>query len=292
MKRLAALFAYCLISALATAQEAQALPPGVYLLPPHFYPGDLVELHISLPGAGPSSYGEIPPPAPESDYEIVKVVHESSGKQASLVLFFIPWKSGSIDFLPYMLKGLSSPGLRLHVKSLLSDSEPRLQGMRGFIFLRGTKSFVAFLISGISALILLAWAFLSFFYPLLQRRIKLQLSRRPYRRYLHQTRILRKRLNAGDEAYFYALLSAAFRSWASARLFQDFSSLTAGELAQGGLSGSRFSQALGEDSACVAAILKRADMVRFADLASSRHEREEDLGSLTRVVDGMEANRA
>jgi len=80
------------------------------------------------------------------------------------------------------------------------------------MFLRGTKTLVAILFSSLAALILLVWACLGIVFPFVRRILAVRRSRRPYKRFMHESRILRKRLGEGDEGYFYFLLSKAFRA--------------------------------------------------------------------------------
>jgi hypothetical protein len=300
MKR--ALLAACLALASAAGAMAQGaaqipgkaqLPQGAYLLPPNFKPGNLVELRLALPSGHSGGKRELKLPSQAEQYEITRIVLEPGKKGDSLSVFFIPWKPGSITIRSFQTEGITVPEVGIYAQSSLEGDSARVRPLRGLVFLRGTKTLAALILSSVAAAVLAAWACLAFAFPFLRRLWSRNRARRPYKRFLHDMRVLRRRLGDGDEAYFYFLLSRAFRAYASARIFPAFSSLTSGEI-----SGNREGLApdgdigLGEEREALAGVLTRSDMVRFARAPSDRLTRDADSGEIARIVEKLEAHYA
>lgn len=278
-----------ILSARLWSQAEAVLPAGAYLLPPRFNAGDVVELRLPLKGGQPRGKRELRVPEYGEDYEIRSVLMESGSQGATLSIFFIPWKSGNIAIPPFREDGVEFPGASINVQSILGGDGEKVRPPRGFLFLPGTRTMVVIALSSLAALVLSAWAIAAFLLPFASRLASARRERRPYKRFQHELRILRKRMEDTDRSYFYALLSRAFRAYAEARLLPGFASMTAGEIGRGGQA---LTGILGKDGDEAAAVLMRSDLVRFAERPSSRGEREGDAALLSKVVDAMEAERA
>jgi hypothetical protein len=284
------------LASLGAQKQAPILPEGAYLLPYDFHPGDLVELKLPIQAAASNGKRELRLPDGSQDYEIKRILLESSPKGSTLTLFFIPWIPGEIKIVPFETEGARFPGATVYARSLLSGDDEKPRPPRGLLFLPGTKTLIAVIASSLAALALAVWAAAAFLMPFLSRLLSVRRARKPFRRFQHELRIMRKRLKDEDQAYFYALLSRAFRAYASARLFPAFASLTAGEFGTALAVKTRGMparlEALGEDREFVARVLMRSDMVRFADSLYLRTERVEDMERLSRIVENLEAQRA
>jgi hypothetical protein len=279
---------------LAAEEGKPILPEGAYLLPPDFRPGDLVELRLPMPALAKAGKRELRLPAQSGDYEIKRMLAESGGKGSTMSIFFIVWKSGETRLAPFESEGARFPGATVWAKSSLTGEGEKMRPLRSLLYLPGTRTLVAASASCLAALALVAWAFAAFLMPFLSRILSRRRARMPYRRFQHELRIMRKRLGDEDGAYFYGLLSRAFRAYASSRLFPEFASLTSGELGKAAreLEPSAGFADLGGERAFVAQALSRADFVRFAGASSPPDERRGDMEGLSRIVEGLEASRA
>jgi hypothetical protein len=316
IRELAALAFVCALlpAARLPAEPPVVLPEGAYILPPDFHPGDVVELRlpvqVSAKGVLKPGKRELRLPGVSEDYDITKILLETGPKGSTMSLFFVAWKAGAIKLAAFESEGARFPGATVVALSILSKDEEKARPPRGPLFLPGTRTFAAVIASCLAALILAAWAMIAFIMPLMNRMLSVRRARKPFRRFQHELRIMRKRLKDEDQAYFYALLSRAFRSYASSRLFPAFASLTAGEFAPANAgefapaNAGEFAPAkaampndagldgLGSDREFVASVLMRADLVRFADSGSGQAERVQDMERLSRIVERLEESRA
>jgi len=265
------------------ARDALAgLPAGAALVPPVFYPSDVVELRLPLPEGWDGKAPQPPASGDETSFLSVEAVRTGT-KGSELRLKLVAWRPGAFT-VPAFGSGSSRFGpFALRAESYIGATGAGFAPPRPPRLLRGTRAMIAAAFALFAVAALAAIGFHSFVLPWARRFGRRIREKRPYARFSHDVRIALKRRDDGDPRIFYDYLSAAFRRYALKRCGRGAASLTPAEAA-----GRAGAAAFGADAAEVSRILGRSDLVRFAALSSERGERAADADSLLRAVARME----
>jgi hypothetical protein len=264
---------------------AAGLPAGWSILPPLFFPGDLVELRVPL---GPGwRGGEALAPESSETLEIVSAeLRKGASGSSELRIKFIAWKPGAFSLPAFGAGGASFGPIDLKAGTFVGASGRGLAPPRRPLLLPGTRMMIALAFAALALAILGSFAFVSFAMPWLERVRRAREARRPYARFSHDLRVALRRSDDSEARIFYGYLSQAFRRYARARLARGADSLTPLEIAQRG------GAALGGGAAALSGILARSDSVRFGGDRADPPKRRADALALARIVAGMEAERA
>lgn len=244
-------------------------------LPPDFYVGDSVEMRLSLyPEAG---LRVLPPEeVPVTNWiDIHDVRIKQEGSRWDVQIDFTSYAPGTRTLPVMQLGDVVLNDVKLHTKSILQERAVDFFGIKGQLYLPGTR-----LAIGLTVLIL-------FFGPVfvlsfagrvtkgVKRFVSIKTGRRPHKRFMRTLKELREKHMQMSSRRFYIVLSAELRHYLSTRTKEDFISLTSSELR------AQLWKTLPSDSTeqveALVRMMQQSDEIKFGGLNASKKQREEDL---------------
>lgn len=270
----------------ASAQDANPVTETVFV-PPVSFVGDQVEARLTL--ILPEGKVLLPPLSlPTQDWVLIRDVqvrHDPPFERVTIK--YVPFAPGVKTLPPLVLGDLTLDGVKISTNSILGkETTSELQPPRDQLLLPHTELFVflAFLL-----LIVLPLAVWRFFRPMgdLVRSLWRLLDRhRAWRQLGRDLRRLQSRALGVPGPEFYTEFSHLARTYLGSRFNRDFSTLTAQEL-------KALLQPLPPAWAAEwVRLVHRADVVRFDAQEPSMAERLEDIESLRKGAERLEAKEA
>lgn len=267
--------------------SAQAILNDINFVPPTFFVGDEVELHLSFDLDGPIAV-EVPASLPESDWvEIHNISVETDEKTVRIVISFIPFAAGTRALPTMELGALQLTDIKVPTHSILQNTHDGVRALRGQLLMPGTKLAVALILSLAAMAPFLGYALVRFGWNWYRNSRALYRIGRPARR----LRRLLKKLKAGigtvKASTWYYQLTEGLRTYMSARTGHDCSSSTTAEITL-----------MPEFSNPAAAqvrlleVLKEGDMVKFAGRFADDRSLIRTLDTVNAVVEEWEKSNA
>ena len=270
---LVTLLLLCFLMPVASVEGARV--EKQIFLPPDFYVGDNVEMRLSLypePGMRMLPPEEVPV-ANWIDIHDVRVKQE--GSRWDVQINFTSYAPGTRTLPAMQLGDVVLNDVKLHTKSILQERGLDFFGIKGQLYLPGTR-----LAIGLAVLVL-------FFGPVfvlsfagrvtkgVKRFVSIKTGRRPHKRFMRTLKELREKHMQMSSRRFYIVLSEELRHYLSSRTKEDFISLTSSELR------AQLWKTLPSDSTeqveALVRMMQQSDEIKFGGLNASKKQREEDL---------------
>jgi hypothetical protein len=198
-------------------------------LPAEYYVGDTVELRLSVKGKV-SALLEAPADIPDLSWiDIHEITVSTSDVTANVVILFTAFMPGTRTLPPLDLGAGTLQGIRIHVASILDDTNAPPAPVRSQLLLPGTTFgltvFIGLLFLGPTLVILVAGRGRRAFLSLLERRK----GKRPVRRLFRLLKELEENLDSLPGRDFYLRMGSALRRYLTDRVGEDFLSATGRE---------------------------------------------------------------
>ncbi|MFO7731333.1 MAG: hypothetical protein R6V86_11280 [Spirochaetia bacterium] len=263
----------CILMPVASVEGARV--ENHIFLPPDFYVGDNVEMRLRV---YPESGLRVLPPeeVPVTNWiDIHDVRVKQDGLRWEVQIDFTSYAPGTRTLPVIQLGDVVLNDVKLHTKSILQERGLDFFGIKGQLYLPGTR-----LAIGLAVLIL-------FFGPVfvlsfagrvtqgVKRFVSIKTGRRPYKRFMRALKDLREKHMQMSSRRFYIVLSEELRHYLSSRTKDDFIALTSSELH------AQLWKTLPSDSTeqveALVRMMQQSDEIKFGGLNASKKQREEDL---------------
>lgn len=263
----------CILMPVASVEGARV--ENHIFLPPDFYVGDNVEMRLRV---YPESGLRVLPPeeVPVTNWiDIHDVRVKQDGSRWEVQIDFTSYAPGTRTLPVIQLGDVVLNDVKLHTKSILQERGLDFFGIKGQLYLPGTR-----LAIGLAVLIL-------FFGPVfvlsfagrvtqgVKRFVSIKTGRRPYKRFMRALKDLREKHMQMSSRRFYIVLSEELRHYLSSRTKDDFIALTSSELH------AQLWKTLPSDSTeqveALVRMMQQSDEIKFGGLNASKKQREEDL---------------
>lgn len=269
------LFLGCLLP--SAILSAQAVLIDMQFIPPTFFVGDLVELHLEF-SANSELKIQAPEILPKADWVDIRNVRVLPGDgTVSVLIDFTPFATG-IRTLPSLNLGdIQLQDIKIPTHSMLKNSHDGVRRVRGQLLLPGTRLGLALILALTGMAPFLIYALLKLVLRW-ARHIKAMFSiRRPVRRLHRLLKRLRADIGSESASYWFSALTGELRAYLSTRMDYNCRSATTAEIsAMMDLSAENAPQNR------ILEVLRNGDMVKFA-----RHRA--DASSLKRTLKIVES---
>ena len=263
----------CILMPVASVEGARV--ENHIFLPPDFYVGDTVEMRLSL--YRESGLRVLPPEGvPVTNWiDIHDVRVKQEGSRWDVQIDFTSYAPGTRTLPVMQLGDVVLNDVKLHTKSILQERALDFFGIKGQLYLPGTR-----LAIGLAVLILFfgpvfVFSFASRVTQGVKRFVSIKTGRRPHKRFMRTLKDLREKHLQMSSRRFYIVLSAELRHYLSSRTKEDFISLTSSELR------AQLWKTLPSDSTeqveALVRMMQQSDEIKFGGLNASKKQREEDL---------------
>lgn len=267
--------------------SAQAILNDVNFVPPTFYVGDEVELHLSFDLGGPVAI-EVPESLPESEWvEIRNITVETDEKTVRVVISFIPFAAGTRTLPTMELGALQLIDIKVPTHSILQDSHDGVRALRGQLLMPGTKLAVALILSLAAMAPFLGYGLFRFGWNWYRNSRALYRIGRPARRLRRLLKRLKTGIGTVTASIWYYQLTEGLRTYISARIGHDCSSSTTAEITLM----PEFSSPEAPQVRLLE-VLKEGDMVKFAGRFADDRSLIRTLETVNGVVDEWEKSNA
>ncbi|GEM_PF-434868 len=258
----------------ATAVEGAEIEKSIFL-PPDFYVGDRVEMRITLypePGLRVLPPKEVPV-AHWIDIHDVRL--KESGSRWEVHIDFTTYAPGTRTLPTITLGDVVLNDVKLHTKSILQERDVEFFGIKGQVFLPGTR-----LAIGLAVFILFFGPVFMFSFAggitrSIKRFVSVQYGRRPHKRFMRVLKELGETHMQMSSRRFYIVLSEELRRYLSYRTKEDFMTVTSSEIRE------QLRHTFPADNAdrveALVRMMQQSDEIKFGGLNASKKQREEDL---------------
>lgn len=270
----------------AGAQDVSPVSEVVFV-PPVSFVGDQVEARLTL--ILPEGKVLLPPLSlPTQDWVLIRDVqvrHDPPFERVTIK--YVPFAPGVKTLPPLVLGDLTLDGVKISTNSILGKETPsELQPPRDQLLLPHTELFVFLAFLLLIVLPLAVWRFLRPTIDVVQALWRVMDRHRAWRQLGRDLRRLQARALGVPGPEFYTEFSHLARTYLGARFDRDFSTLTAHEL-------KALLQPLPPAWAAEwVRLVHRADVVRFDAQEPTMAERLEDIESLRKGAERLEAKEA
>lgn len=256
-------------------------------LPPDFYVGDNVEMRLTLypePGLRVLPPEEVPV---ANWIDIHDVRLEQDGSRWEVQMDFTTYAPGTRTLPSMQLGDIVLNDVKLHTKSILQERNVDFFGIKGQIYLPGTRLAIGLAI------------FVLFFGPVVvlstagrvsrsvRRFVSIQTGRRPHKRFMRNLKELGEKQMQMSSRRFYIVLSEELRHYLSSRTKQDYMTVTSSELRD--QLWDTFPAENKEQVNALARMMRQSDEIKFGGVNASKKQREEDLEMVVSAAKNIEA---
>lgn len=276
-----------LVFLLGAAAQAGAVEGAeleeLLFLPPDFYVGDRVELRAVLkpdPGMRVLPPGELPV---LGWMDLHDVQMERDGDKWEVRIVFTPFAPGTRAFPSVVLGDVLLSDIKLNVKSILQEKSPDFFGIKGQLYLPGTRLGIGILAALLFFGPVLAFSFTGRTVRGLRRIIGAYAGRRPHKRLQKVLKELTdQQLHMGSRK-FYIILSEEFRRYLTARTGQDFLTITSSEVPD------HLRRVFpGGKTEGIEKLIRQSDMIKFGGVNAPGKQRAEDLDLVRETAERLE----
>lgn len=252
-------------------------------LPPDFYVGDRVELRAVLkpdPGMRILPPGELPV---LGWIDLHDVQLERDGEKWEVRIVFTPFAPGTRAFPSIAMGDVLLSDIKLNVNSILQEKNPDFFGIKGQLYLPGTRLGIGILAALLFFGPVLAFSFTGRAARMLRRFLSVYAGRRPHKRLQKVLKELAdQQLHMGSRK-FYIILSEEFRRYLTARTGQDFLTITSSEVPE------HLRQVFpGGKTEGIEELIRQSDMIKFGGVNAPGKQRAEDLDLVRETADRLE----
>jgi hypothetical protein len=239
--------------------DAQAVLNDIHFVPPTFFVGDHVELHISFDVEGPIAV-EAPVSFPEADWvEIRDISVQVENQTVSIIIAFIPFAPGT-RALPSMEFGaLQLTDIKVPTHSILQNNHESVRSLRGQLLMPGTKLAVALILALAAMAPFLAYGLFRITWNWFRKSRELYRIGRPARKLRRLMKKLKFGIGTVKATIWYYQLTEGLKTYFSARIGHDCLSATTAEIS--------VMQDFSDDDTPqtrLLDVLKEGDLVKFA----------------------------
>ncbi len=274
-------FLFGIVLRVGALEDAQLVE--LMFLPPDFFVGDRVELRAVVtlrPGLRILPPEELPV---LGWIDLHDTVVEQDGGKWEIRIEFTPFAPGTRAFPEIRLGDISLSGIKVNVKSILQEQNLDFFGIKNQLLLPGTRLGIGLLTVVLFFGPVLILTFVGNASRGIKRFISVHAGRRPYKRLHRVLRELRDKQAHMGSRKFYILLSEEFRRYLSARTGRDFLTITSSEVPD--LLQEVFPS--GKTNG-VEEMIRQSDLIKFGGINAGRKQREEDLGMVEEMAEGLE----
>ncbi|PIE05035.1 MAG: hypothetical protein CSA76_01140 [Spirochaetales bacterium] len=252
-------FLFVLFVCLALLLPAQAVLQDVRFVPPVFYVGDPVEMHIDFLLDAPMAV-EVPQVMPESDWvDIHDIQIDSDSGRLSLVISFTPFAPGTRTLPAMELGSLQLRDIKIPTHSLISGETEGVRVLRGQLLLPGTRLALSFFLALAAMAPFIGFGLVRFTVRQIKRLRDAWQVGKPARRLQKVLKMLKTRTGTEPASQWYAELTEELRDYLSAKTGHDCRSATTAEIGRM----KEFQSSEGPGFVLLN-VLKDGDMVKFA----------------------------
>jgi len=269
----------------AAALEGADLKEIIYL-PPDFYVGDRVEMRAIItpqPGMRVLPAREIPV---QGWMEIHDVQLHSDSASWEIRITFTPFAAGTRTFPVIIFGDVVFSDVKLHTKSILQDRGLEFFGIKGQLFLPGTRVALGIAVAVILFGPLLLLSFTGRLNRGVRRFIAVHAGRRPYKRFSRVLRDLKDKNLHMSSRKFYIVLSEEFRAYLSNRTDRDFLTITSSEI------GEQLSRVFPAQRKTrinkLVKMMQQGDLIKFGGVNAAKKQRETDLEIVSGITRELE----
>ena len=266
---------------LPLAIDAQAVFLNYHMVPPLFFVGDLVELHINYESRTPLGL-RVPETLPESEwFEIRDIRIRQKGSHYTVIVDFVPFSPNTHSLPLIDLGELQIQDMKIPTHSILNGSHPDARHLRAQSVLPGTRLGLTLLLSLLAMAPFIVYGFLRFVWKWIKKSKEILRIRRPVR----QMRRLLKKLKVSTDSQttllWFADLTDGLRNYLSEKTGYDCRSATTAEIS----ARPEFKDSVKKN---LLDVLKYGDMVKFAGYQTDKNEMLQSLVTVESAVSEWE----
>jgi len=258
---------------------AQFAVKDLRFVPPTFFVGDPVEMHIVF-DADDAPVLDVPTEWPAADWvEIRDIAVRTGGEDITVVVAFTPFAPGTRSLPTIDLGGMLLQDLKVPTHSLLENDHPGRRSLRAQLLLPGTRLAVALILTLAAMAPFLGYGLTRAFWTWFRQVRELYRAGRPARRFRRLLGRLRSRVGAESASRWFSDLTEGLRDYMSARTGRDCRSSTTaeiGDMPEFGVAESPQGRLLD--------VLRDGDMVKFAGRVADDRRLAATLSDVERAV--------
>lgn len=288
MRRIFVLAAFLLHGLLPLGALENAEVQDILFLPPDFYVGDRVEVRVVF---SPDPGMRVLPPEETpviSWLEIHDLKLEQNGEDWEIRIDFTPFAAGTRSFPAMSLGDVVFSDVKLHTKSILQEEEIEFSGIKGQLYLPGTRLGIGLVVALLLAGPLMIFTFTGRVRRFVKRFVSFHAGRRPHKRLVRVLKELDDQHLHMSSRKFYIILSEEFRRYLTDRTGRDFLTVTSSEARQ--LLTLIFPQGSEHNVDALEKMIRQSDLIKFGGLNANRKQRVEDLDLVKNAAKELEAH--
>ncbi len=270
----------------AAAVEGAQVEKQIFL-PPDFYVGDNVEMRITLypePGLRVLPPEEVPV---ANWIDIHDVRLNQDGPKWEVQIDFTTYAPGTRTLPSIELGDVVLDDIKLHTKSILKERNTDFFGIKGQIYLPGTRLAIGLAIIVLFFGPVFVLSFAGSLTRAVKRFVSVRSGRRPHKRFMRTLKDLREKHMQMSSRRFYIVLSEELRRYLSARTKEEFMTVTSSELRE--KLGSTFPPDNAAQVEALVHMMQKSDEIKFGGLNASKKQREDDLEMVISAAKDIES---
>lgn len=269
----------------ATALEGAELKELIFL-PPDFYVGDRVEMRAVVtpqPGMRFLPAGDVPV---VNWLEIHDIQIKEGAANWEVRITFTPYAAGTRTFPTILFGDIIFSDIKLHTKSILQERDFGFFGIKGQLFLPGTRAALGIAIGVLLFGPILILSFTGRIHRRIRSFVALHTGRRPYKRFSKVLKDLEEKNLHMSSRRFYIVLSEEFRAYLTSRTSQDFLTITSSEI------GEQLSKTFPKQGKRkideLVKMMRQGDLIKFGGVNAAKKQREGDLQLVNEITEELE----